>query len=66
MISNPPPRAQVPPPAPLEFLTRAFEHITLPQTSFAGGKKITVLGLVFIGAKGKATLLPHGFTENPI
>ena len=33
-----PPRDQTPPPdQATEFLTHAYENITLPQTSFAGG-----------------------------
>ena len=32
------PQEQTPPPPPwTEFLTHAYENITLPQTSFAGG-----------------------------
>ena len=36
------PRDQAPSPVWTEFLTHASENITLPQTSFAGGKKARI------------------------
>ena len=37
--------ADPPPPLWTEFLTHATENMTLPQTSFAGGKKLAPVGL---------------------